>query len=243
MINAIIVETKPSAMHLLQQYICKYCPEVHIAGTAANANAAYKLILKHQPQLLFSNIETWDGDVKETSFDLLIQLPNYQYTFQAIRFQALNYLLRFLGIDKLKKTISLVKERLSMTYENIRLADLVKNIGHLQQENKRLWIPMGDGLEAVYVDHIIRFEAAGRCTWLHIKDSKKILSTRNLKEYVELLKNQFIFYHIHRSHFINTSFILKYVSTEGGYLLMADHVAIPIARRKKQQFMDWLLKV
>ena len=251
MINTIIVEDEPRALHLLEQYIITYCPMLSIVGTATDANAAYDLIIEHKPQLLFLDIEISNEDSPETSFDLLARLPKYKYevifvtafnhyAIQAIKYHALDYLLKPVSIDELENAVRLANERIAINTENPQLSDLIKHLQDPQEENSRLWIPMNDGLQAIDINDIIRFEAAGRYTYIYLNDSNKILSTRNLKEYITLLKKHTHFMHVHRSHLINAKYILKYVSTDGGYILMANQAQIPIARRKKQNFLEMI---
>lgn len=251
MINTIIVEDEPRALHLLQQYITIYCPILNIVGTARDANDAYGLIVEHKPQLLFLDIEISNEDSPETSFDLLARLPKYKYevifvtafnhyAIQAIKYHALDYLLKPVSIDELENAVKLAYERLAANSKTPQLSDLIQYLQDPQEENSRLWIPMHDGLQAIDINDIIRFEAAGRYTYIHLNHSDKILSTRNLKEYIILLKKHKHFMHVHRSHFINAKYILKYVSTDGGHILMANQSQIPIARRKKQNFLEMI---
>ncbi len=252
MIDTIIVEDEPRAMHLLERYISSYCPELNIVGKATDANTAFEIIAQKRPKLLFLDIEISNEDSPETSFDLLARLPKYkyevifvtafnQYAIQAIKYHALDYLLKPVSIEELENAVKVANERLAENEENDQLADLIKKIQNPQNENSRLWIPMSDGLQAIDINNIIRFEAAGRYTYIHIDQQKKILSTRNLKEYINLLGNQKSYVHVHRSHYINSKFISKYVSKDGGYILMSDQSQIPISRRKKQEFLDKII--
>ncbi len=251
MLNTIIVEDEPRAMSLLLKYLAKYCPTVNIIGTATDANEAYEIINIHKPQLLFLDIEISNDESPETSFDLLARLPKYHYevifvtafnhyALQAIKFHALDYLLKPIDIDELEKAVKLAEQKLLSPVSNPQLLDLINHLQNPKQKNKRIWIPMSDGLQAVDINDILYIEASGRYSYLHLNSASKILSTRNLKIYISLLEEHPQFAQIHRSYLINTNYISKYISTDGGFVQMSNQTELPISRRKKQDFLDML---
>lgn len=253
MINAFIVEDEPKAMNLLLHYIEKYCPVLNVVGTAKDANEAFDKITELQPQLLFLDIEISNEESPETSFDLLARLPKYQYevvfvtafnhyALQAIKFHALDYLLKPIDIEELERAVGLAVTKLGSKPENPQLKDLINHLQNPKQKNQRLWIPMQDGLQVVKIDQIMYIEASGRYSYIYIDGAEKMLSTRNLKVYIDLLSEHNQLIHIHRSFFINIKYIQKYISTDGGEVLMGNGIKIPISRRKKQAFLNRIEK-
>ena len=252
MINAIIVEDEPKSLSLLEIYLQKYCPIINIIGTAKDAKGGFDLIVNHRPQLLFLDIEISNEDSQETSFDLLSRLPKYnyevifitafnKYAIQAIKFHALDYLLKPIDISELEIAVELAQKRILDNTDNEKLLNFIAQMNSTSKDN-RIWIPMSDGHKAVDLGEVVYFEASSRYTYIHVHQSRKLLSSRSLKEYVEILGDYQQFMLIHRSYFINTHYIEKYVSSEGGYILMKDSTQIPIARRRKQEILD-ILKI
>lgn len=254
MIKTFIVEDEPKAMSLLLNYIERYCPILEIVGTAKDANEAFEKISELRPQLLFLDIEISNENSPETSFDLLTRLPKYQYeivfvtafnhyALQAIKFHALDYLLKPIDIEELERAVSLAAKKLAEKPENPQLKDLISHLQNPKQKNRRLWIPIQDGLQAVEIKQIMYIEASGRYSYIHINGAPQMLSTRNLKVYIDLLQGHEQLIHIHRSFFINTKYIQKYISTDGGEVLMSNGVKIPISRRKKKAFLEIIEKL
>ncbi len=249
-LKAIIIEDEPQACELLMQYIETYCSEVQLAGTATDANAGYELILKEQPNLLFLDIEIANDDAPETTFDLLARLPKYdyevifitafdQYALRAIKCHALAYLLKPISIPELQEAVKLAHQRIRKEQQSEQLTDLIQSLQQPEKHPTRIWIPTNDELEAVFIEEIIRFEAADRYTYIFTNSKSRFLATKNLKEYINILEDS-SFFHVHRSHFINTNYITKYSHKDGGLVIMKDGSNIPVARRRKQEFMDLL---
>lgn len=251
MIKTIIVEDEPRALNLLKRYIASYCPELQIIGTAKDANTAFEIIQQYKPELLFLDIEISNEDSPATSFDLLARLPEYpyevifvtafnDYMHQAFKSYALGYLLKPVNIDELENAVAMAKKRINLNKQNLQLIDFIRQNQNPEQTNNRLWIPVGDGMEAISISDIIRFEAEGRCTFIHLNKLEKILSSRSLREYLNLLREHPNFIHTHRSHYINDQYVSKIVSKDGSYLLMTDGKRVPISRRKKQDVIKAL---
>ncbi len=247
-IKSILIDDETKSRANLRQLLNEYCPAVEIAGEAASAIEALKLIQQVQPDLLFLDIEMGP----ESGFDLLRSLNGSQtfevifvtafdkYGIQAVKSCAIDYLLKPINILELTAAIDKAQAQIAPKKENIRLKELIANIDRGEEE-QRIAISLTDKIEFVAISKIIRLEAEGNYTHIYMEDHKKYLVSKTLKEYHELLENH-QFLRTHQSHLINFHKIKAYVKTEGGYLLMRDESQIPISRQKREEILRRIMK-
>jgi two-component system, LytTR family, response regulator len=239
MIKALIIDDESDSREVIRTILEEYCPSVEVVGEADNAETAYKMIATLEPNLLFLDIQMQP----ETGLDLLKKFDHYnfevifitawnKYAIDAIKFHALDYLLKPIDIDDLINAVNKAGEKLSVSSENKRLKKMVSNIN-------LIGITMSDGIEFTAVDSIIRCEANGFYTWFMINNDKKILATKNLKKFEEQLSGYPFFSRVHSSHLININFLKKYFKGES-YLLMKDGSRVPVSRTYKNDFVEKL---
>jgi len=236
--KTLIIDDEIAAIENLEILLGKYCKEVEIVGTARSAKEGYELINKEAPELVLLDIEMPHG----SGFDLLKKFSNpsftvifttayNQYAIQAIKFSALDYLLKPIDIEELISAISKVEKKNAIDNERVNL--LLENFD--TKSNKRLALPKDGGYSIVKVENIIRCEASDNYTTFHIEDKKPILVSKTLKEFEKLLpKDQFL--RVHQSHLINLNKVEEYYKTDGAYVLMEDGSTVSISRRKKDEF-------
>jgi two-component system LytT family response regulator len=138
-----------------------------------------------------------------------------------------------LAVDKVRKSLNKVDIR--------HIQTLLENVGSLQAAQQKLAVPTAEGLRFVLVSAIIRLEAKSNYTQLFCSDGARILATKTIKEYEELLPDS-IFFRTHNSHIINLQKIQKYQKGRGGYVVMEDGASVEIASRRREEFLGKLLK-
>ncbi|PWK29222.1 LytTR family two component transcriptional regulator [Arcicella aurantiaca] len=246
MFSAIIIDDESHARESLSTMLSLNCPDIQILGTASSASEGFQMITKHNPDLIFLDIEMPNG----TGFDLLTRFvkPTFkvvfvtgfdQYALNAIKFSALDYLLKPINANELKEAVE--KAKLQMTTQN-GIGDLKNLLSTLQNPRSRknkLAIPTQQGLEMIEIQEIIHCEAANGYTIIHLQEGKPLMSSRDLKTYQELLED-YDFYRIHDSHLIAHFHVQKVLNEDGGVAVMSNDSKLPIARRRKSDFMDWL---
>lgn len=239
MINAIIIDDEKDAREVIRSIVEEYCPQVKVLGEADNPETAYKMISSAKPDLLFLDIQMQP----ETGLDLLKRFDAFpfevifitawnKYAIEAIKFHALDYLLKPIDIDELINAVSKAEERILKKTKNDRLTKMMSNIN-------LIGITMSDGIEFTAVNDIIRCEANGFYTWFMINNSKKILATKNLKKFEEQLSHHNFFCRVHSSHLININYLKKYYKGDS-YLLMLDGSKVPVSRTFKHGFVEKL---
>jgi len=245
-LKAIIIDDEPYCCEILAAMLESDCPDVAIVNICNNANDALIAIKQKSPDLVFLDVEM----PKMNGFEMLEQLPaiNFhlifttsydQYALKAIRFSAIDYLLKPIDREELKKAVEKVRQRIQVPLPQ-QLEILMQKIKHPSNPVNKIALPTMEGLQMIPIETIISCESDDNYTTLKLKSGKKLLVTRSLKEIEESLE-QHSFIRVHRSHLVNLNEIEKYIKGEGGYLVMSDGTTIDVARNKKEVLLRRLL--
>jgi two-component system, LytTR family, response regulator len=245
MIKAIIVDDEPDCCETLATLLERYCPEVKIADICYSGEAALLAIQEQPPQILFLDIEMPQMNgfellekIFEVNFELIFTTSYDQYAIKAIRFSALDYLLKPIDREELQKAVQKARERLQHPLPQ-QLEILLHKLNHLVTPVQKIAIPTMEGLQLIPVHSIISCASSSNYTILHLKNNQKLTVSRTLKEMEELLE-EYGFLRAHHSNLVNFNEINRYVRGEGGYLLMSDGSAIDVSRSKKEMLLQKL---
>jgi two-component system, LytTR family, response regulator len=245
-ISAVIVEDEKNSRELLKSIILSECPEINLVGEAQNIKEGVELVKQAKPQLLFLDISMPDG----TGFDLLSQLGNQKmdiifttatdkFALKAIKYSAVDYLLKPLDTEELKAAVKKIVEKKDAT-PNIENLNFL--ISHLKQQDElfqKITLPTGNAFEVVSVKDIVRCEAEGSYTYFYISSGKKFMVSASLKHYEDLLPES-DFIRVHHHHLINMNHVTRFLKQDGGYAIMSDGAQIEVSRRKKDNFLERL---
>ena len=247
-LKTVIVDDEQDAVDFINSIIEEYCPSLEVVGKANNVLQGVDVIKEYNPELLFLDVEMPNG----TGFDLLSQFPekNFDvvfitafnhYAIKAIKFSAVDYILKPININEFIDAVNkVVKKRFERrTPGNEGLKILMENLR--SSLPSRLAIPTADGMEYLNPKDIIRIEADRSYSWFFMTGDRKILVSKHLKEFQELLGDRY-FFRSHNSHLINLKFVRKYIRREGGYIEMADGAMLPISRNRKDLFLAHMSK-
>jgi two-component system, LytTR family, response regulator len=246
MIKAVIIDDEEGARESLANIIGRYFSEITVVAKAAGVDDAYEQINNTNPDIVFLDIEMPSGSgfsllerFEKVNFEVIFVTAFDHYAIKAIKFSALDYLLKPVDIDDLKEAITHFKNknRTSVSSVNTQLDVLFNNLK--KDGAKKIAIPDTHGFSYIDFSEIIRCESDGNYTTFHLTGNKKIISSRTLGEYESLLESE-NFFRVHRSHIINLSHLVRYVKGEGGYVVMSDGSSVEVSRRKKQEFLDGL---
>ena len=247
MIKTIIVDDEPNAREVLNRVLTEFCPEISVVAQANSVDSAYAAIQQQQPQLVFLDIEMQG----ETGFELIERFDNPtfkiifvtaydHYALKAIKFSALDYVLKPISETDLVNAVQKAKQQLGIENRLDNLQNLLINLRNPNDKSNKIVVNTQTSSELIEVQNIIRCEASGSYTTLHLRNQRPILSSKNLKTYQDLLET-YNFFRVHDSHLINYSYINKVLNEEGGLVLTSTNDRIPISRRRKTEFQDWLL--
>jgi two-component system LytT family response regulator len=107
----------------------------------------------------------------------------------------------------------------------------------IQKPHTTIKISTPTGFHLVDIENIIRCEAKGSYTNIFLTNGKNYMSSKSLKEYEDLLPAN-MFFRSHHSHLINMNFIIKYNRGKGGEIEMKDKSIVPLASRRKNDFLQ-----
>jgi len=245
MINAILVDDEAHCLDTLSILIKDYCPEVEILEQCSSAKKALAAIEKYQPALVFLDIEmpVMNGfelleQFKDIHFSVIFTTSYDQYAIKAIRFSALDYLLK--PIDPKELMIAVHK---AATLKNVpsseQLKMLMDQLHHKDTGFTKIAVPTAEGYELIPADQLIRCEADDNYTHLFLKNKNKITACRTLKEMEEQLDDFKYFVRVHHSYLVNLNEVSKYIRGEGGYLIMSDGTTVNVSRSRKEALLKF----
>ena len=244
--TSFVVDDIPEALDLLCNDIEKNHPEIKIIGKATSVVEASKLLQKITPDILFLDIMLGDG----TGFDGLEILPNLnskvifvtasdEYAIKAFKFAAIDYILKPYTLVELSNAINKAKTQIKPKEE--QLSVLKQIVNQPSTKPKKLSLHTSEKIIVVSIEDIIRCKADNNYTTFFLKDKSKILVSKTLKYYSDILK-ELDFLRVHQSHLINKHCIKEYIKSDGGYLILNDSSNIPVSARKKAEILASLKK-
>jgi two-component system, LytTR family, response regulator len=239
MIKALIVDDEQASIDLLKWLVMEYCPDISSVQSARSVKDAVPLIKSFQPDIVFLDIQM----PHQSGFDLLTNIDNWnfevifttaynEFAIQAIRFSALDYLLKPIDESELKKAVERYKvKRIYAPAGQILFRNFIQNISQGSREKFKLALADASEIKYVQIDEIIRLQAESNYTHIFLTGNKVFISAKTLKEYDEMLEGQ-RFLRVHKSHLVNPAHIQAY--DRQGILLMSDNSKVEVARRKKE---------
>lgn len=239
-VRAVIIDDERKNVDNVSALLATYCPQVHVVGTALDAPTGRQLILQMLPQLVFLDIQM----PGESGFDLLRSLNRYtfdvifitafdQYGIQAVKFAALDYLLKPVNIAELQLAVDKAMARLQNKNQEGQLQNLVQLLQRQQhKEEHRIALPLLKETRFVYTREIIRCEASNNYSRFFLTDGEVLLVSRPIFEYEEILTD-YGFVRCHQSHLVNKKFIKSWVKDNGQFLLLQNGTQVPVSRNKK----------
>jgi two-component system, LytTR family, response regulator len=243
-IRAIIVDDEERARNTLQLLLKNYCPEVEVLANVSNVPEAVLAINKLRPDLVFLDIEMPEyngfeliGFFREIDFEIIFVTAYSEYAIKAFEVSAVDYLLKPVDIEQLENAVKKVKQRRKFNNMQERLDLMKENYG--RDDIRKIALPKSDGLLFVDVSEIIMIEADGAYSNVFLKDNSKILVSKKLRFFEDILSNRKYFFRSHRSFIVNLNYIEKYSRNEG-ILALCNAKKIQVARERKSEFESLL---
>ncbi|TAD82956.1 MAG: DNA-binding response regulator [Bacteroidetes bacterium] len=243
--KALIVDDERHARQLIRAILTDMCPDVTIVGEAEDLAECVKLVHKHQPDLLLLDIEMpghsgleildfFDAD--DINFHIVFTTAYSEYAVKAFEVSAVDYLLKPLEAESVKKAIDKVAKRLQRK-DVIDYGQLTRALGQ-QSPAQRMAIP--DGHELIFIDtnDILYFDAEGAYTHVFLKNNKKITTTKKLKFFEDRLQSHPSFVRIHRGYLVNMNHLVKYTRADGSLVEMSNGTMLPVSREKNAFLLE-----
>ena len=233
-LRAIIVEDEPTGLENLRRKLQQNCPEVEIVAECMNGEEAIRQIRRHLPDLIFLDIMLGDQTgfdvlkaIRQPTFEVIFTTSYDEYAIQAIKSNALDYLLKPVDIDELIEAVS--KMRVKMLEKGNPVSSTVNT-------SSKIGFPITTGQQFIDPSDIVYIAAEDNVAILHLPKRQQIRLTKSLGWVEELLESKG-FYRVHHSYVINFNHINEYVRQDGGYVIMSDKKLISVARRRKDGFL------
>ena len=238
--RAILIDDEISNLENLQALLEKHCKQITIMATAQNVPDAVDAIEKYLPHLVFLDIQMGD----QTGFEVLKLLPkrNFevifvtaydQYGIQAVKFAALDYLLKPIDIEELVNAVNKAEQKLTAQTQNLQLDFLLQQLKKPEATVSTIALQMQSEIRYVALSEIIRCEADNTYTYFFLANSEKIVVSKSLKEYADLLRPSG-FLRTHQSHLVNPKYVKSWLKEDGGVLLLASGEKIPVSKPNKE---------
>ncbi len=247
MIRAIIIDDQQNCIDDLSLLLKTHCPEVSIMATAQSGNEGVSILKKLQPQLVFLDVEMQDmtgfdmlQQLSETNFHVVFTTAFDKYAIQAIRSNALDYLLKPVRKNELVEAVSRAANApVALTHQQLKgLQETTQNI---QVPQNKIALTTTEGLEYVKLEEIIYCLAEGSYTTVFLTDKTQLLVSKSIGKLDEVIDGNG-FYRTHNSSLINLSHVKKFVRTDGGYVVMSNGDTVTIARNRKDEFLELFSK-
>ena len=244
-INAILIDDEDKARRGLRNLLSQFCPEVEIIGEAADIETAYELINNGKPHLVFLDIQMPNGNgfkllqlFDDLFFDVIFVTGHDKYAINAIKFSALDYLLKPVEVNELKNAVDRVNLKREKQ-ENINTQ--IRNLIAISDKNnleKKIVVHLNDKVLFVNVNSIEIIEADDRYSHIFTHEGEKYTVTKTLKDFEEFFETNKLFIRVSKSHILNINFVKNYTKGEPCFVEMMNEKSFEISRRKKQEFLD-----
>jgi two-component system, LytTR family, response regulator len=240
-LRTIVVDDEKPSREVLCNYIKEYCPDLEVITTASSVKTAYKAIRKYSPDVVFLDIEMADGKgfdllnmFGRIDFKIIFVTAYSEYAVKAFRFNAIDYLLKPVRIDELKEAVEKLKSARESNPGIVNLASLISNFRNGSSPMPTLVIPHLKGFEVLKIAEIIMCQADGYCTNFYLTGNRKVISSKNLKYFDEMLEDHNII-RVHHSFIVNLNHVSGY--TRQGEINLTEGLKASLGDSYKNDFM------
>jgi two-component system LytT family response regulator len=245
MLRAVIVEDEKRSRETLSGLLKLYCKNVEVVAEADGVKTGISAITEYKPDIIFLDIQMPDGsgfklleELEDYNFDVIFTTAYDQFAIKAIKFSALDYLLKPIFPDDLKVAVNKAEEKQKQQNLKPNIDALLGNYKRPDEE-PNIVLSTSDKVSVVKISEIVRCESSNYYTFFYFIDRKRILVSRTLKDNEELL-SEYNFLRIHKSHLINLKYVTTFSRNERGFVLMADGSEVPVSRRKREKVLEIL---
>lgn len=248
MLRSVVVDDERHVRETLVTLIHDYCTGVEVVATAASAHEAREVIALHAPDIVFLDVEMPGGNgfellgsFSQINFGVIFVTAYDHYAIRAIKLSALDYLLKPVDPSELVRAVA--KASASLPAEGAgRRRHVVAREASIAHGHEKIAVPTEEGLVFVVIENLVRCRAEGNYTRLFLADGAQLLSSRTLGDY-ETLLSESGFFRVHHSHLVNVHHARKYVKGKGGILMMSDGAEVEVSVRRKDAFLESVLRL
>ena len=245
-LRALVIDNETDIRESVLSLVTMFCPEISELSSANSVSSGIEKIRIFKPDLVFLDVELGDGTgmsllshFTEFTFDVIFITAHNKYAVDAFRLSAIDFLLKPINPEEL---ISAVQKVIEKKEKNILLSQLKilnENYKSTISAEAKIVLKDADSIFFVKTKDIIRCESDGAYTTFHLLNKEKIVISKTIKEYDDLL-SPFGFLRTHQSHLVNSFYIKRFDKNDGGELVLTDNYSVPVSQRKKDFILDFL---
>ncbi len=242
--KALVIDDENRTRDLIAKMINSFGLNITAIPAGESVATGLKAIEEHNPDIVFLDIQMPDGtgfdllrSIPHKSFDVIFITAHEEFAIKAIKFSALDYILKPVDADELKAAVERAIESIGHKKEESQFDALQLNIQPNQK--RRLVLKTQESVHVVELDNIIRCEADRNYTSFYLTSGKKILVSKTLKDYETLLSGH-NFLRVQQSHLINLDYVSRYDKGNGGCVVMKDDSEVPLSPAKRDIFFKIL---
>lgn len=235
-----IIDDETPNRENLHSLLQRYCPDITVVAEAGSIETGITLIRKHHPELLFLDIQLHGRSgfellkaLEQINFEIIFVTAYDQYGIQAVKFSALDYLLKPIDVEELQAAVQKARLKRSQRNTNDRLEYLVSYLKSGKETPPVIALPLQEEIRYIPVNEIVRCEARNSYTCFYLHSGEKILVSQTLKEYAGLL-HAHGFLRTHQSHLVNPHYVKSWIREDGGALLLKDATRVPISKSQRE---------
>ncbi len=245
-VKVFIVDDEPKAVDTLKKALQTFFEGVEVVGEANGLEEAYQGILASGPNLVFLDIEMGNESgfqllekFNQVNFHVVFVTAHEEFALKAIKFSALDYIIKPAGISELKAILQKIEEGQVADQENMKVRHMFSNFVSKDKREHKITLAVSDGYEFIKVDNILYLRADGSYTDFFLQGGIRLTTSKNLKFFESILEG-YGFYRIHNSTVINLKYIKRFNRSSGGYIVMEDDAEFSISKSRKDEFMELL---
>lgn len=249
MIRGIIVEDEIRSRDTLLGLLSRYCKNVEIIAEADSYRSGLAAIREQHPDVVFLDIQMPDGsgfklleELDEIKFEIIFTTAFDQFAIKAIKYSALDYLLKPIDPEELVSALKKVENKISKIGVNENIQVLLDNIKSHDANPHKIVLSTFEKIHIIETDNILRCESDNYYTNFFLTDGKQILISKTLKEN-EAMLGEHNFIRPHKSHLVNVKYIKGFLKNDGGYIEMTDGTHIPVSRRKREKIIEIITNI
>jgi two-component system, LytTR family, response regulator len=246
LISAFIVDDEPRAIDTLSKILTTYFNQVEVVGNATNINDAYTKIIETQPQLVFLDVEMGSENgfqllekFSQVNFHVAFVTAHEEFALKAIKFSALDYIIKPASISDLKPLLQRVEQQPRVKEENMKVRQMFGNFLTPDKNEHKITVSVAEGYDFIKVKDIYYLTADGSYTIFYLSSGIKLTTSKSLK-FFESILDGYGFFRIHNSTLVNIKYIKRISKSAGGSVIMEDHQEFSISKSRKDEFMEML---
>jgi two-component system, LytTR family, response regulator len=244
MTKAILIDDEPRGLTSLRKMLEQHCADVQVIAECTGADSGKDRIAELKPDLVFLDISMpgkngFDmlSEMETIDFELIFVTAHNDYTLQAFRYSAVDYLMKPVDEDLLSEAVKRAIKRIHLNLSNKNISALMHNIQKLQSPSEmKLCVPSLKGFQVINLEDVIYCEAESSYTIFHLVNKQHIVASKSMVEYEALLDGT-SFCRVHKSFLVNLIHIKEYHRGEGGTLILTNNMEVEVSRRKKDIFI------